>query len=107
MRTVRDVGQACQRSAPSFPILRVSREEFLYELKAGPAGGLRPPSGPAATRREPGGCRPTLGRVEPNRSSGRELEGSTRRLGRLVEDAIRECLERDRAELNQGEDLPP
>jgi hypothetical protein len=77
MRTVRDVGQACQRSAPSFPILRVSREEFLYELKAGPAGGLRPPSGPAATRREPGGCRPTLGRVEPNRSSGREPEGST------------------------------
>jgi hypothetical protein len=26
-------------------------EEFLYELKAGPAGGLQPPSGPAATRR--------------------------------------------------------
>jgi hypothetical protein len=25
-----------------------AREEFLYELKAGPAGGLRPPSGPAA-----------------------------------------------------------
>jgi hypothetical protein len=24
-------------------------EEFLYELKAGPEGGLRPPSGPAAT----------------------------------------------------------
>ncbi len=32
----------------------VRREEFLYELKAGPAGGLRPPSGPAATRRQPG-----------------------------------------------------
>jgi hypothetical protein len=31
-----------------------AREEFLYELKAGPAGGLRPPSGPAATRRSPG-----------------------------------------------------
>ena len=29
-------------------------EEFLYELKAGPAGGLRPPSGPAPTRRSPG-----------------------------------------------------
>jgi hypothetical protein len=29
-------------------------EEFLYELKAGPAGGLRPPSGPATTRRSPG-----------------------------------------------------
>jgi hypothetical protein len=28
-----------------------AREDFLYELKAGPAGGLRPPSGPAATRR--------------------------------------------------------
>jgi hypothetical protein len=28
-------------------------EKFLYELKAGPAGGLRPPSGPATTRREP------------------------------------------------------
>ena len=23
---------------------------LLYELKAGPAGGLRPPSGPATTR---------------------------------------------------------
>jgi hypothetical protein len=32
----------------------VRREEFLYELKAGPAGGLRPPSGPAAMRRAPG-----------------------------------------------------
>src|SRR5215217_5726197 len=30
------------------------RENFLYTLKAGPAGGLRPPSGPAATRRSPG-----------------------------------------------------
>jgi single stranded DNA-binding protein len=51
----RDAGEgaACQRSAPPFPILRVSREEFLYELKAGPAGGLRPPSGPATTRRSP------------------------------------------------------
>jgi hypothetical protein len=29
-------------------------EEFLYELKAGPAGGRRPPSGPAAARRPPG-----------------------------------------------------
>jgi hypothetical protein len=37
----RDAGEraACQRSAPPFLILRVSREEFLYELKAGPAGG--------------------------------------------------------------------
>jgi hypothetical protein len=26
-------------------------EDFLYELKAGPAGGLRPPSGPAGTWR--------------------------------------------------------
>jgi hypothetical protein len=36
----------------SVPLRRVRagelrREEFLYELKAGPAGGLRPPSGPA------------------------------------------------------------
>ena len=23
--------------------------DFLYDLKAGPAGGLRPPSGPATT----------------------------------------------------------
>jgi hypothetical protein len=30
------------------------REEFLCELKAGPAGGLRTPSGPATTRRSPG-----------------------------------------------------
>ena len=29
---------------------RCAREEFIYELKAGPAGGLRPPSGPATTR---------------------------------------------------------
>src|SRR5215203_3657377 len=29
-------------------------EKFLYELKADPAGGLRPPSGPATTRRPPG-----------------------------------------------------
>jgi hypothetical protein len=28
--------------------------DFLYILKAGPAGGLRPPSGPATTRRLPG-----------------------------------------------------
>ena len=34
-------------------------EEFLYELKAGPAGSLRPPFGPAATRRSPG-SRPHL-----------------------------------------------
>jgi len=38
-------GAACQRSAPSLLILRVSREKFLYELKVGPAGGrLRPSS---------------------------------------------------------------
>ena len=73
-------------------------------LRAAACGG-RPRAGSHTTRA--GGCRPTLGRVEPNRSSGRELEGSTRRLGRLVADAIRECLERDRTELNQGEDLPP
>jgi hypothetical protein len=38
----------------SVPLRRVRAgelrwEKFLYELKAGPAGGLRPPSGPAAT----------------------------------------------------------
>jgi hypothetical protein len=43
----------------SIPLRRVRAgevccEEFLYILKAGPAGGLRPPSGPAATRRSPG-----------------------------------------------------
>ncbi len=48
--TVRDAKHA------SVPLRRVRagevrREEFLYELKAGPAGGLRPPSGPATTRR--------------------------------------------------------
>jgi hypothetical protein len=32
----------------------VRRATFLYTLKAGPAGGLRPPSGPATTRRPPG-----------------------------------------------------
>jgi hypothetical protein len=35
-------------------VLLRSWETFLYTLKAGPAGGLRPPSGPAATRRPPG-----------------------------------------------------
>jgi hypothetical protein len=43
----------------SVPLRRVRAgelrwEKFLYELKAGPAGGLRPPSGPATTRRAPG-----------------------------------------------------
>jgi hypothetical protein len=47
------LGRAGQESAVDlshllgqFPILRVSREEFLYELKAGPADGRRrrPPS---------------------------------------------------------------
>src|SRR4029434_8121876 len=43
----------------SVPLRRVRTgelrwEKFLYDLKAGPAGGLRPPSGPAATRRSPG-----------------------------------------------------
>jgi hypothetical protein len=43
-------GAACQRSAPSLLILRVSREKFLYELKAGPAGGrLRRPSSAGGT----------------------------------------------------------
>jgi hypothetical protein len=42
----------------SFPRRRVRAgeirgEDFLYELKAGPAGGLRPPSGPATTRQSP------------------------------------------------------
>jgi hypothetical protein len=51
--TVRDAKDA------SVPLRRVRadevrREEFLYELKAGPAGGLRPPSGPATTRQSPG-----------------------------------------------------
>jgi hypothetical protein len=82
-------------------------ETFLYTPQGRPCG--RPPAAlrPGSHTTRAGGCRPTLGKVEPNRSSGRELEGSTRRLGRLVADAIRECLERDRAELNQGEDLPP
>jgi hypothetical protein len=131
---------------------------FLYTLKAGPAA--RQPHD--ANR----GCRPHAGQGEPNRSSGREPEGSTpaavhrsslsgirfwrvlprfarRPSGRgpsrrvvvkirgsvadqaraavlflqghgqptatvagYVEDAIRERLERDRAELNQGEDFP-
>jgi hypothetical protein len=32
------------------PVLLRGWETFLYTLKAGPAGGLRPPSGPATTR---------------------------------------------------------
>ena len=36
---------ACQRAAPAASVLEVRWEEFLYELKAGPAGGrLRRPS---------------------------------------------------------------
>ena len=34
-------GAACQRSAPSLLILRVSREKLLYELKAGPPARQR------------------------------------------------------------------
>jgi hypothetical protein len=30
-----------------------AREEFLYELKAGPAGGRRPPAGSATTLMRP------------------------------------------------------
>jgi hypothetical protein len=51
-RAGRDAKQA------SVPLRRIRagepREKFLYELQAGPAGGLRPPSGPATTRRSPG-----------------------------------------------------
>ena len=36
------------------PVTEVSCEKFLYYFKAGPAGGLRPPSGPATTPRPPG-----------------------------------------------------
>jgi len=43
-------------------LLRGSWETFLYTLKAGPAGGLRPPSGPATIRRLPG-RRPALREV--------------------------------------------
>jgi hypothetical protein len=44
--TVRDAAKHA-----SVPLRRIRAgecrcEEFLYELKAGPAGGLRPPSGP-------------------------------------------------------------
>jgi hypothetical protein len=41
----RDVGEACSRSVPSSKAT-VALVEFLYELKAGPAGGRlwRPPS---------------------------------------------------------------
>jgi hypothetical protein len=51
------VGEACPRSAPSSRATIALGEDFLYEFKAGPAGGLRPPSGPATTQRSPG-CRP-------------------------------------------------
>jgi hypothetical protein len=53
-------------------------EDFLYELKAGPAGGLRPPSGPAATRRSPGN-RPHPSSPE-SKDSGRPSGGSWRGL---------------------------
>jgi hypothetical protein len=50
-------------------------EDFLYTLKAGPAGGLRPPSGPAATRRLPRGrprrTLPAGGPLEVLGTSGR------------------------------------
>jgi len=48
-------GAGGRSSMPAFrfvgSMLLRSGEKFLYELKAGPAGGLRPPSGPATTRR--------------------------------------------------------
>jgi hypothetical protein len=54
-------GRCDERDAKhaSVPLRRVRAgelrwEKFLYELKAGPAGGLRPPSGPATTPRSPG-----------------------------------------------------
>ena len=44
------------RSVPARQPL--SREDLLHELKAGPAGGLRPPSGPASRRAGMSQCLP-------------------------------------------------
>jgi hypothetical protein len=59
-----------------------AREEFLYELKAGPAGGLRPPSGPAATRRPPGD------RPHPPLSSAGSINGQPTPYSPALQEAI-------------------
>jgi hypothetical protein len=53
-------------------------ETFLYTLKADPAGGLRPPSGPAATQRSPG----TGLTVQPSRHQRRTPIGTSISPGR-------------------------
>jgi len=72
---------ACSRSAPSSKATIEVGEDCLYELKAGPPGGLRPPSGPAATRRSPGN-RPRPPRLVPV-GSGDELRRSSKTRPRL------------------------
>src|SRR5215216_4362355 len=65
--TVRDA-KACQRSAPYVHAGEVRCEEFLYELKAGPAGGrLRRPS----SRRQRHDGHPGVGLTEHSSRSHR------------------------------------
>jgi hypothetical protein len=45
--------------------VHLGREQVPVGVKAGPAGGLRPPSGPAATRRSPGNRPHPTGAVVP------------------------------------------
>ena len=79
----------------------VDRQDLIV-----PGRGLQGRPGSHMTRTR--GLLPHAGQVEPNRSSGRAPEGSIpAALAGYVEDAIRECLEYDRTELNQGEDFPP
>jgi Immunity protein 32 len=56
-------------------------EEFLYTIKAGPAGGLRPPSGPAAPRRAPASAtRPE----QPTYKANRRLTTDDKRGGMIL-----------------------
>ena len=60
-------GRTSRASTSALPAaFAASREDLLYHFKAGPAGGRRPPSGSAATRRSPGSRpHPRSGRKQP------------------------------------------
>ena len=99
---MRDAGAVTDRAG--VPLRRVRAVEGATRLFSTPS---RPALRPGSDTTRTGAAGPTLGRVEPNRSSGREPEGSTSAaLAGYVEDAFGECLEFDRSVLNQGRGLP-
>jgi hypothetical protein len=83
------------------------REEFLYTSRPAlqAASGRPPARQPHDANR---GCRPHAGQGGTKQVIGSRAEGSTSAaLAGYVEHASRECLDYDRAVLNQGEDFPP